>query len=65
MWGRELVLPQRTFMLVHRLTSLLFVRLQHNIGALVKGRPPDCHGVFRTLGTFNSDWRPSQLLIFL
>ncbi len=38
-----------TFMLVHRLTDLIFVRLQRNTGALVWGRPPDCHGIFRTL----------------
>ncbi len=41
MSGRKLVrLPQLTFMLVHHLTSLLFVRLQHNTGAPVRGRPP-------------------------
>ncbi len=39
--GRKLVpLRNLTFMLVHHLTSLLFVEFQHKTGALVRGRPP-------------------------
>ncbi len=56
--GEVLVwLPQLTFMLVYCLTSLLFVRFQHNTGALVRRRPPDCHGVFHTLSkTRHKEW---------